>query len=112
MFKLKKTIPTLAAGTLALAGCGDSGGTGFGGPGGGDIQQAIQSFCMKGAECGYDQNYCVQQLTQLAQGASAACTQAGLSYLQCGTAADCNAWMSEPITGCEAQTNALDAACE
>ena len=102
----------MAAGTLALAGCGDSGGTGLGSPGGGDIQQAIQSFCMKAGECGYDQNSCVQEVTQLAQGAAAPCTQAGLSYLQCGIAADCNAWMGDPITGCEAQSNAVDNACE
>lgn len=93
---------------MALVGCGDDGG----GTLGGNVQQAIQSFCMKGDECGYDMASCVQELNQLATGVSAACTSAGLSYLACGTAADCNAWMNDPITGCESQSNALDIACE
>lgn len=118
MFAPKKTIPPVAAAGLALAGCGDDSS---------ELQRAmdrmeqldplVTAFCMRSVECypGYYAylDYCrAYYLTyadfyiQLADD-SAACYDAGVSYFECVTNADCGSAYAD----CQDEYAALESAC-
>ncbi|KPK17804.1 MAG: hypothetical protein AMJ62_00790 [Myxococcales bacterium SG8_38] len=117
-FTPKKTIPPVAAAGLALAGCGDDS------P---ELQLAldrmqsidplITAFCMKQVECypGYytDLDGCrvfwlfyADAYIQLADD-SAVCYEAGRSYFECVTNAECGSAYAD----CQDEYAALESAC-
>jgi hypothetical protein len=104
MFEPKKTIPSLAAAAISLAGCAQidvggtggmagaggagTGGAGTGGAGGngGQFADSLKAFCMKGVECQVpDSDYatCIQGGNTLASRVSGDCLAIWESYFSC-----------------------------
>jgi hypothetical protein len=117
-FKPKKAIPPIAAAGVALAGCGDDST---------ELQQAldrmqsmdplITAFCMKSLECDpgyyYDVDSCraynlyfADAIIQLSDD-PAACYDAGRSYFECYTEAECGTAEVQ----CRDEYAALEGAC-
>ena len=119
LFKPKKTIPPVAAAGLALVGCGDDSSS--------ELQQALNrmerldpvvtAFCLKALDCYanyyYDVDYCrvynlyiADSYIQLSDDPGA-CYDAGRSYLECFTNAECGTADFE----CRDEYAALEDAC-
>jgi len=97
MFNTKKLIPPVAMTGLALAGCGDSGGDG----GNGDVDRAIEQFCMKVVQC-YDetQDECEAYERDYADGVSDDCIPLWTTYLNCMTDLNCQDFRGDGYLGC------------
>ncbi len=131
MFNPKKAIPTLAVGVLALAGCGgdsnggaagsggSSGSGGTSGTGGstGDLQSALNSWCMKLVDCfpGYYAGVqdCVNYISEyygIIGNLSPACEAAAASYFDCGSMLSC-AELDMFSNDCDDEFDAASEAC-
>lgn len=128
----KKTIPSLAAATLALTGlgCGDTtdsgtggtsatggtsgtgGASGVGGSSGGDLANAISQFCMRRVECMLDEDlqYCISVYEYLFSDGDAACQAAAISYFECGLALPCDQ-IGLDSNACDPEFNNADDVC-
>ncbi len=134
MIQFKKVIPTLAAATLALTGCGGTtdgtggtgatgeaagtGGTGgrggIGGSGGtGDLANSLRRFCMTLVEC-YPTDYTVQEcvdyytayVDEYREFFGPGCELALISYADCLSMLTCRELEADDV--CDAELDALD----
>ena len=125
MFNPKRAIPTLAVGALTLAGCGGdsnggsggSGGTAGAGGGTGDLESALNAWCMKLVDCfpGYYDGVqeCVNYVSEyygIIGNISPACEAAAVSYFDCGARLSCEE-LDMSSNDCDDEFNAAGDVC-
>ncbi|UCH29647.1 MAG: hypothetical protein JSV06_01095 [Myxococcales bacterium] len=120
MFNPKKMIPPLAAGALALTGCGgdESGSAGSGGSGGSDLEDALSAWCMNLAGCFPNSPYyqptgfCISYHLNyycLDESITPECEAAAISYFTCSAGLECADFYAPDE--CDDEGAAAEAAC-